>query len=169
MRINGTPGLACDALLQSLGSRIRLEPLSKFRVVEDLIVDRSVMMENLKALSLWIDGKAVWQKKTEARAFEASRCLQCGLCLEVCPNFSAEGLFAGAAGAVPFSRKLIQDPEWNRAASQAYRTRVFEGCGKSLACSRVCPAEIDIEQLMSRSNGAALWRSLRRSGSGRRK
>ena len=51
MRINGLPELACSTFLQSLkGKVIVLEPLSKFPVVKDLIVDRSVVFENLKIL-----------------------------------------------------------------------------------------------------------------------
>ena len=49
MRINGRPRLACDTFLHTLKSRnITLEPLSKFPLVKDLIVDRSAVFKNLK-------------------------------------------------------------------------------------------------------------------------
>ena len=32
-----------------------------------------------------------------------------------------------------------------------------DGCGKSFACRNICPARIDIERLMARSNAAFLW------------
>jgi hypothetical protein len=37
------------------GKVIVLEPLSKFPVVKDLIVDRSVVFENLKKINLWLE------------------------------------------------------------------------------------------------------------------
>ena len=59
MRINGLPELACSTFLQSLkGKVIVLEPLSKFPVVKDLIVDRSVVFENLKKINLWLESDA---------------------------------------------------------------------------------------------------------------
>ena len=60
MRINGLPELACSTFLQSLkGKVIVLEPLSKFPVVKDLIVDRSVVFENLKKINLWLESDAL--------------------------------------------------------------------------------------------------------------
>ena len=48
MRINGKARMACSALVDKLEQPIKLEPLSKFPVVRDLAVDRSVLFENLK-------------------------------------------------------------------------------------------------------------------------
>ena len=39
-----------------------------------------------------------------------------------------------------------------------HRQLYFEGCGKSLACQDICPAGIPVEELMSRSNAAAVWK-----------
>src|ERR1700686_943685 len=49
MLINGRARMACSALVDKLEQPIRLEPLSKFPVVRDVAVDRSVLFENLKA------------------------------------------------------------------------------------------------------------------------
>ena len=38
-----------------------------------------------------------------------------------------------------------------------YRKNVYNGCGKSLACRDICPAKIDMEKLLVKSNAAALW------------
>ena len=159
MLINGRPGLACDARLSELRDPIRLEPLRKFPVVADLIVDRDVMAENLAAMRLWFAGQAPMGQKAADVGYEASRCLQCGCCLEVCPNFDPAGRFFGMAAAVPASRLLAGLPAGQREEmARLYREHVYEGCGKSLACRNVCPAGIDISGLMSRSNAAALWR-----------
>ena len=48
MRINGKARMACSALVDNLEQPIRIEPLSKFPLVRDLQIDRSVLFENLK-------------------------------------------------------------------------------------------------------------------------
>lgn len=157
MVIDGRPALACDTRLADLKKeKITVAPLGKFPVISDLLVDRTVMMERLGAIESWFKGDA--QVKNERRAFEASKCLQCGLCLEVCPNFYAEGSFGGMAAMAPLARILSKAPdEQKKSAAMHYRKAVYEGCGKSLACRDICPAGIDIGMLLSKSNAAAVW------------
>ena len=158
MVINHRPGLACDTRLAACpGETVVIEPLKKFPVVEDLLVDRTSMMDRLRELSVWLEDKA--REGGDDMAFEASKCLQCGLCLEVCPNFYSGGDFGGMAAMVPLSRLIAKLPENQRKTMAGnYRHGVFEGCGKSLACREICPADIDIEKLLVRSNAAAVWR-----------
>ena len=54
MLINGKARMACSALVDKLEQPIRLAPLSKFPVVRDLSVDRSVLFQNLKAVKAWV-------------------------------------------------------------------------------------------------------------------
>ena len=54
MLINGKARMACSALVDKLEQPIRLEPFSKFPVIRDLAVDRSVLFENLKAVKAWV-------------------------------------------------------------------------------------------------------------------
>lgn len=59
MLVNGLPMLACDANLEDDSHEtIELAPLSKFPVVEDLIVDRKIMFDNLKKMQVWLDKRA---------------------------------------------------------------------------------------------------------------
>ena len=161
MVINGRPMLACDASLSALKSPVRLEPLRKFPVVADLMVDRSILFQNLKDLNAWLTADADPSEKKNPDAYEASRCLQCGCCLEICPNFAVDGRLYGMASMVPAARLLVQMPEKEKKELAAeYKRHVFEGCGKSLACQDICPAGIDLQGLMARSNAAAVWRRL---------
>lgn len=157
MIINGRPALACDTFLKDLpGERITLEPLRKFPVVEDLVVDRGVMMENLKRLSVWLEEDA--ELLSEEMAFEASTCLQCGLCLEVCPNFAASGSFGSMAAMNPLAYLIANHPrKARRTVAKNYRKGVYNGCGKSLSCQDICPAGIRIEKLLAKSSAAAVW------------
>ena len=161
MVINGRPMLACDANLSALKTPVKLEPLRKFPVVADLMVDRSILFRNLGDLNVWLSGEAEPSERKNPDAYEASRCLQCGCCLEICPNFAVDGSFYGMASMVPSARLLVQmAQEQKKELASGYRKHVFEGCGKSLACQDICPAGINLAGLMARSNAAAVFRRL---------
>lgn len=160
MRINKRPRLACDTKLSAFkGGNILLEPLKKFPVITDLIVDRSVMFENLKSIGLWFEKEARHTKRGEELAYEASRCLQCGCCLEVCPNFIPGEDFYSAASFVPTARVLSELPKKDKAELlNSYVDKVYKGCGKSLSCRDICPAQIDVEHLLVNNNAVAVWK-----------
>ncbi len=161
MIIDGQPKLACNSFLRNYKNRkkIIIEPLRKFPVIADLIVDRSILFENLKRMKLWAEGEVQIQEKNTEIVYEASRCLQCGCCLEVCPNFYPGGSFFGAAGFVPTARLLSSlSPEEQRRMKEAYLKHEYEGCGKSLACAKICPAEISVEKLLVNLNASVFRR-----------
>ena len=165
MIIDGVPKLACNVKLADCGRIIRLEPLKRFPVVADLVADRTVMQDNLKALHLWMEDNAVMRDRDMDVAYEASRCLQCGCCLEICPNFRDQGSFTGMASAIPFSRLLAELPvKQRKEAARLYTRRFFEGCGKSLACRNICPAGIDVDGLLVNSNAVAVWKRFGKRG-----
>ena len=91
MVINDVPRLACSAFLGEIGNnnQIILEPLSKFPIVEDLIVDRSSMFIVLKNLKLWLEEEANISQWSHEAQYPSSRCIMCGCCLEICPNYKA--------------------------------------------------------------------------------
>lgn len=159
MIIDGIPRLACDAVLADMGkTQITLEPLRKFPVVCDLIADRSILFENLRTMQLWLAENAVITDKMQELAYQSSKCLQCGCCLEICPNFYAGGKFFGMA-AVPVTTRLMSEmsPAAYRQIARQYAKHVFAGCGKSLACRNICPKKIDTENLLVNTN-AKLWK-----------
>ena len=157
MLINGKPALACDTKLKN-GETVTLEPLKKFPVVADLLADRSIMMENLKTLNLWAgDGARITEKEFD-NAYEASLCLQCGCCLEACPNYYPGGNFLSAAAFAPQARLLSSLSDAHRKeVMKLYKEKVYDGCGKSLACEKVCPAGLPLDRLLSRSNAVKIW------------
>ena len=163
MVIGGVPRLACDSKLNDFerAGFVRIEPLRKFPVIADLRVDRSVMFDSLKQIKLWLDRELSPNEKSLDTAYEASRCLQCGCCLEVCPNFYAGGSFFGMAAGVPMSKLLSQLEKGDRKAlAGEYKKHFYSGCGKSLSCKNVCPAGIETDRLMVNSNALAVWKRL---------
>jgi succinate dehydrogenase / fumarate reductase iron-sulfur subunit len=163
MVIDGRPGLACAFFLNEHKGKkpITVEPLRKFPVIRDLIVDRSVMQENLKKIQAWMETEAVvpCEKKRELM-YDASRCLQCGCCLEVCPNYLAGDEFYGAAGAMPISRIInATGKKDSMNKKKSYYEHVYKGCGKSLACLDICPANIKTDRTLSSLNALAFLRN----------
>ena len=158
MLINGRPRLACDTMLSEFPKgKVTLAPLRKFPVVRDLAVDRSVMFDALKKLGAWLEDEA--SEDIGGLAYDASRCLQCGCCLEVCPNFYSGGEFFGASAMISASRLIAQTTQEDRKRlSDTYRSHFYNGCGKSLSCRNICPAGIDTERLLVNSNAAAIWK-----------
>ncbi len=160
MIINGRPSLACSTFLDSIqGNDITLEPLSKFPVVKDLIVDRSIIFENLQKASLWLEGQADMDPSTHAVRYKSASCIMCGCCLEVCPNFTGTYDFAGAVDAVNAFRILNEEStrDHKKEVAKKYRKQYFRSCGKSLSCHDICPIGLPIEELVARSNAAAVW------------
>ena len=164
MVINGRPGLACDVRLSAFPEgKIKVEPLRKFPVIEDLMVDRTILYRNLETLHVWLTGDAVLSDRDQETAYRASECLQCGCCLEICPNFYPDGKFFGMA-AVPLTARLLTElsKEEYRDLAKAYGKHVFAGCGKSLACREICPKRIDTEELLVNANALAVWKRKKR-------
>jgi succinate dehydrogenase / fumarate reductase, iron-sulfur subunit len=97
MIVNGKVRQACSALVEHLSQPITLEPMTKFPVVRDLVVDRSRMFENLKRVKAWIPidgthdiGPGPRMGDEDAQAgYILSRCMSCGCCVEVCPSPAA--------------------------------------------------------------------------------
>ena len=162
MVINGRPGLACDTFpVQEGCSELKVEPLGTFPVVRDLIVDRGAVFDNLKRLGAWLSDEADPRAKGRELRTEANGCLACGCCLEACPNFNLGGSFTGAMAAAAAYGPLSAEPrgsEHRSAVRKQHLDGFYEGCGKSLACEDVCPAHLPLQELISRSNAAALWR-----------
>lgn len=293
MVIGGKPRLACDARLAEFEKQgsVTVEPLKKFPVVADLVVDRSAMFAHLRRMHAeaadaeprtteaaehhvsWeaavsgetasgqsadmqsADGQSAAGRSTDMQSedtqsanmqsadtqnadgqstdlqsadgknanmqsadthsadfrdtdsvakkavlyaplqgrkrqlvYESSRCLQCGCCLEVCPNFAVGDVFFGTAAAIPAGRNMVlagngrppkqrktdegaadrttgsrrgsggaQSADTIKRLRNSYRKHVYEGCGKSLSCRTICPAGIDVDNLLLHNAAMAVW------------
>ena len=150
MVICGTPALACETFLRDLkGETVTIEPLTKFPVIADLVVDRSRIEESLKEADAYIrdykpsekTGKAA-QKEYELQ-YQTAKCLKCGLCLEVCPNYKSGERFFGALFA---NDCYLIDSQSGDAAPEikdVFDEHFAAGCSKSLSCMDVCPMKIE--------------------------
>jgi succinate dehydrogenase / fumarate reductase iron-sulfur subunit len=158
MVINGRVRQACSALVEKIaapGEALTLEPMSKFPVVRDLVVDRQRLFDDLKRVKAWVPidgtydlgkGPAVSRKLQEER-YPLSRCISCGCCLEACPQYTPVNHFVGAA--VISQARLFNDHPTGAALKEDRLEALMEeggvqDCGKSGNCVEVCPKKIPL-------------------------
>jgi succinate dehydrogenase / fumarate reductase iron-sulfur subunit len=144
MIINGVPALACNTFVDEVTKAdLVLEPLSKFPVVADLIVDRRIIYENLNSAKAYIENRSVSNKKDFEHQYSVAKCLKCGLCLEVCPNYHAGSEFFGAVLANESYLIASQSDKKPVRIVKEYKTHFGAGCSKALSCQNICPVGIE--------------------------
>ena len=153
MVINGIPALACDTFLKDLkGKEVTIRPLSKFPVVHDLVVDRSSIHENLKQDNAYIGEYRASEDRDLDHQYIAARCLKCGLCLEVCPNYTTGKNFFGAAFANDCYLISARNSGKAKEIRKVYAEHFASTCSKALSCMAVCPVGIPTIASMAKLN-----------------
>lgn len=153
MVICGKPALACDTFLNEIkGDVLVLEPLSKFTVISDLKVDRSIIQEHLLDAGMYDERRELEDKKVHEHCYQASKCLKCGLCLEVCPNYVGGPNFYGASIANDAYILYAEKGDRSKEIKRNYKEHFSKGCSKSLACVDVCPMGINTVASMAKMN-----------------
>jgi succinate dehydrogenase / fumarate reductase, iron-sulfur subunit len=171
MLINGRARMACSALVDKLDQPIRLEPFTKFPVVRDLAVDRSVLFENLKAVKAWVpidgsydlgSGPRLTPEEQES-AYPLSRCISCCCCMEACPQFNEDTGFVGAA---TISQVRLFNTHPTGAALKRERLAALMGdggiqeCGYAQNCVEVCPKDIPLTRSISEVGGEVMMQAI---------
>ncbi|WHY78121.1 succinate dehydrogenase iron-sulfur subunit [Neobacillus sp. WH10] len=172
MVINGKPRQACSSLIDQLDQPIRIAPLATFPVMRDLLIDRSWMFNALKKVKAWIpiDGShdlgpgPRMPEKTRQWAYELSKCMTCGCCLEACPNVNDKSNFIGPA---PLSQVRLFNAHPTGAMHKEERLLAIMGeggltsCGNSQNCVEVCPKGIPLTTSIADLNRQTTIQSLK--------
>ncbi len=167
MIINGQPKQACSCLIDSLTQPIVLEPLSKFPIIRDLMVDRLLILENFKKVKAWteIDGSfdlgpgPRFKESERKEAYKLSLCMSCGCCLEACPNVNHKSAFIGPAA---LSQVLLYNdtPLGSMTKEKRFEAIMVKGgladCGNAQNCAEVCPKEIPLTVSIAKLNRATV-------------
>ncbi|QUG42276.1 succinate dehydrogenase iron-sulfur subunit [Psychrobacillus sp. INOP01] len=155
MVINGRPRQSCSALIDQLTQPIQLAPMKTFPVVRDLQVDRTRMFDSLKKVKAWVpidgsydlgEGPRMPERKRQW-AYELSKCMTCGVCLEACPNVNSSSNFMGPA---PLSqvRLFNAHPTGSMNKDERLNTIMGDGglanCGNAQNCVVACPKGIPL-------------------------
>ena len=153
MVICGRPALACETFLKDLkGKEITIRPLHKFPVIHDLMIDRSIMQEDLKLTSIYIGKYQPSEDGDHAMQYAAAKCLKCGLCLEVCPNYVNGKHFFGATFANDCYLAASRNREKAGEIGRAYGKYFAGACSKTLSCMDVCPMGIPLLAEIAKMN-----------------
>ena len=147
MKINGTPAYACATLVQE-GDELTIEPLDRFPVIRDLIVDKSAVRDRMLSTAPQFIRDTPMEDpitmKPEAFLTTAilQQCRECMICQSVCPSIADNG-FDNYAG--PYIMTMLASRYFDEREGQAdvrLKTAVHEGlfncilCG---TCTQVCP------------------------------
>ena len=171
MLINGKARMACSALVDKLEQPIRLEPFSKFPVVRDLAVDRSVLFENLKAVKAWVPVDGTYDLGSGPRmtmsdqeeAYPLSRCISCCCCMEACPQFNDDTGFVGAA-TISQVRLFNTHPTGQALKRERLAALMGDGgiqeCGYAQNCVEVCPKDIPLTRSISEVSGDVMKQAI---------
>ncbi|MDQ0298871.1 succinate dehydrogenase / fumarate reductase iron-sulfur subunit [Salibacterium salarium] len=155
MMINGKPGQACSTLIDRLEQPIQLQPMKTFPVVRDLMVDRSDMFDSMKRTKSWIPidgtydlgaGPRMPEPKRQS-AYELSKCMTCGVCLEACPNVNDDSPFMGPFIFSQIELKIAHPTgEMNKVErlEEIMGVGGIEHCSNSQNCVESCPKGIPL-------------------------
>lgn len=172
MLINGKAKMACSALVDNFEQPITVEPLSKFPLVRDLSVDRSVLFENLKKVKAWVPVDGTYDlgsgpridPKRQEESYPLSRCISCTICMEVCPQFNESTGFVGAAA---ISQVALFNDHPTGAALKQERLHALMGdggiheCGYAQNCVESCPKDIPLTRSISRVSKDVMKQSIK--------
>ncbi|MBV6456995.1 MAG: Fumarate reductase iron-sulfur subunit [Fimbriimonadaceae bacterium] len=169
MYVNGAIRQACTALVDDVGHRdgdrieISLEPMKKYPVVRDLMVDRSSMFENLIKVRGWvpIDGSydlgmaAPQDDHVRQIRYALSRCMTCGCCMEACPQVNPQSEFVGPAAvgqALLFNLHPVGKTLESERLDYMTSPEGITGCGNAQNCVKVCPKGVPLTRAIAQIN-----------------
>ncbi len=154
MLVNGRPVLTCAAFVRNYSGTIRVEPLSNFPIVRDLVVDLESFIDKIKSVKPWIirkiekdvaDGE-YRQSPAQLEEFKQySMCINCALCYAACPVLASDPDFVGpAAIALGHRYNLDSRDEGNAERFETFNSHdgVYAGSVAN-ECSQVCPKHVD--------------------------
>ena len=156
MTVNGEPKLTCETFLDDYANQgiVRLEPLTNFPVIRDLVVALDDFMEKLNTVKPWIvreeerpleDGEYKQTPQQLDAYKQFSMCINCMLCYAACPIYGLEPDFIGPA-AIALAQRYNLD---SRDEGAEERREILSkhdgiwGCTFVGECSRVCPTNVD--------------------------
>jgi succinate dehydrogenase / fumarate reductase iron-sulfur subunit len=173
MRINGIPRQGCAALVQDLAQPIVIEPMDKFPVIRDLVIDRTAMFDNLRKIRGWIPIDGTYDlgpgprqaPEDQTWMYVLSRCMTCGCCLDACPQVNDKTEFMGAA-IISQARLFNAHPTGKLHASARLEALLGAGgiadCGNAQNCVKVCPKGIPLTQSIAEMGRQTLGYAVRR-------
>jgi succinate dehydrogenase / fumarate reductase iron-sulfur subunit len=99
-------------------------------------------------------------EKKRQTAYELSKCMTCGVCLEVCPNINVNNNFMGAQ-AISQVRLFNLHPTGSMTKDERIKALMSDGgiqeCGSSQNCVNACPKGIPLTTSIASMNREATF------------
>jgi succinate dehydrogenase / fumarate reductase iron-sulfur subunit len=161
--VNGKPMLACELLVRDAVEKFNthfftLKPLTIAPVVRDLVVDLEKAYDRIHETKPYLIDPAPPPKEgdeyrispeTVEKFVEATRCINCFCCATAC--ISSHRHFLGP-NATMANIVRIMDPRETAKQERMellYNENGVYRCHTSMACSFVCPKEIDVSHFLA--------------------
>ena len=189
MLINGRVRQSCSCLVDEYapkdGDVITLEPMTKFPLVRDLMVDRQRLFEALKKVQAWVPIDGTYDLGPGPKAtppqqqmrYKLSECMSCGCCLEACPQYRLEEdpkkWDSAFLGAHAVSQARLFNGHGTGSVLQGERLEALMGrggigdCGNAQNCVKVCPKEIPLTESIGAIGRAVTVQSFKRFFTGK--
>ncbi|HSC28154.1 MAG TPA: succinate dehydrogenase/fumarate reductase iron-sulfur subunit [Vicinamibacterales bacterium] len=155
MMVNGEPKLTCATFLADYGSGpVRVEPLTNFPVIRDLVVELGDFMRKLTRVKPWIvrrrekqvsEGEYLQTPDQMDEYKQFSMCINCMLCYAACPIYGLDPKFIGPA-AIALAQRYNLDSRDEGSAERHAILSTHEGiwgCTFVGECTQVCPKHVD--------------------------
>jgi fumarate reductase iron-sulfur subunit len=155
MMVNGKPHLSCQTFVRDfLPGPVKIEALSHFPIVRDLMVDVEPFIAKLESVKPWIipreeralaQGEYLQTPEQMAQFEQFSGCINCMLCYAACPQFGLDNEFLGP-GVLALLHRYNADSRDGGKEQRMPMLSAQEGVWSCTAvgyCSQVCPKEVD--------------------------
>lgn len=163
MTVDGKPRLACDTPLRD---GMRVEPLGRYPVLKDLVVDTGAVPKKWQALALWPHRRDetivhLPSRVQEDHAHIYARCIECCACLEACPASAGEdATFDGPMWMLQIARSAVHPLDGRDRVGQAEARGLWE-CVSCFECDDACPVGLSPATEIHKLRGRAVWRRIR--------
>ncbi len=173
MTVNGEPMLTCATFLTEYKpGPVRVEPLSNFPVIRDLVVEIGDFLRKLPKVMPWIvrdtekptaEGEYLQTPDEQDAYKQYSMCINCMLCYSACPVYGLDPHFLGPA-AIALAQRYNLDSRDHGAADRlellTHPDGVW-GCTLVGECTRACPKDVDPAGAIQRYKLTAAMQSLK--------
>jgi len=166
MVINGENGLACQVLMQDVGTTVTLEAIRGLPVIKDLVVDMEPFFAQYRSVLPYLIAsddpgyKERHQSPEDRERFDdTTKCILCAACTTACPIYWGNAEYVGPAAIVNAHRFIFDSRD--EGASERLdilneRSGVWR-CRTAFNCSNACPRDIKVTEAIEEVKLAILY------------
>jgi fumarate reductase iron-sulfur subunit len=173
MTVNGEPRLTCATFLTDYDpGPVRVEPLSNFPLVRDLVIEIGDFLRKLPKVKPWIvrdqdkpisEGEYLQTPEQLEEYKQYSMCINCMLCYSACPVYGLDPDFIGPA-AIALAQRYNLDSRDQGAPDRLdllIHPDGIWGCTFVGECTRACPKDVDPAGAIQRYKLTAALQSIK--------